>query len=122
MILECEDQVVSEQAIEAEVIEALAGMNEKKCDYVILSKNEESFMQAAGTTIEYREGEQQYHCEESIVDIQRAFIFYLNEDDAYLKMFDWQPIETSESKASIIAIMLFIIATTAYAIYATLIA
>ncbi len=105
MELETQGGMYSGIAKESDIIAAFVD-DKKRGEFVILSKSEQVYIQAAGEgfgpyTLEYRDGDEDHHfqCtkELSKPDVQSAFIGYLKGDRSWKSNLQWKPLDTSEN-------------------------
>jgi hypothetical protein len=103
MELETEGGMYSGIAEESDIIEAFQD-DKKRGEFIILSKSEQVYIQAAGEgfgpyTLECRDGDEDNHfqCtrEMSKSEVQSVFIEYLKGDRSWMTNLEWKPLDTS---------------------------
>ncbi len=101
MQLETAQQISSQNVTEAELVEAFRD-DKGRGEYIILSLDDQNYMQAAGEfddpyTLEYREGSDEHHFQVdrdvSKEEVVAAFRKYLNRDESWRADLAWKKLE-----------------------------
>ena len=103
MRLETEGGVRKKEVLESDIVQAFQN-DEKRGEFIILSQDDEVYIQAAGEgfgpyCLEYRDGDADHHfqCsrELSRAEVQSAFIGYFEGDESWKTTLEWTPLEMS---------------------------
>jgi hypothetical protein len=105
MELQTEGGMYSGIADESDIIKAFQD-DKSRGEFVILSKSEQVYIQAAGEgfgpyTLEYRDGDEYHHfqCPQELSkpEVQAAFIEYLEGDESFMTNLEWKRMEMGQS-------------------------
>lgn len=110
MKLECAGSISSIDVTDAEIRSAFKNDHDRG-EFIILSKEDQVFLQAAGEsdgpyTLEFREGsdEQHFQCERKLnkVEVESVFLKYLSGDTTYKADFKWSLLNSTDADDRII--------------------
>lgn len=126
MLLRTAHDADLENANADDIARAIKKLAEVDAGFVVLSHDEQNFLQSEGApglpfTLEYREGAWNSHYSAtdntiSAGDVSRAMQQYLVGDDAWKNNFTWTPVEEAMAKQGCLGVALMLLAPAYYGI------